>query len=173
MLIKGNHGTLTVLEEIDEVKFKGFVSNPYANLSINWFTVTTSFWSPPNSFTFKIVSGIPTGSGILGTGSSTVGFGVIEKFTTNSFDPTEYYSLIESPNLGAYNYVDDKIRIIETETISGSVLSPYISTQHYPDNRFTLDTYDVEVAISIRIVTGKRTDPDIVSVSIILILSST
>ncbi|MDB4617048.1 hypothetical protein OAE25_00115 [Verrucomicrobiales bacterium] len=91
---------------------------------------------------------IPTGSGILGTGSSTVGFGVIEKFTTSSYTPIEYYSLIESPNLGAYNYVDDKIRIIDTETISGSVLSPYISTQHYPDNRFTLDTNDIEIAIS-------------------------
>ncbi len=91
---------------------------------------------------------IPTGSGILGTGSSTVGFGVIETFTTSSYTPVEYYSLIESPNLGAYNYIDDKIRIIETETISGSVLSPYISTQHYPDNRFTLDTNDIEIAIS-------------------------
>ena len=91
---------------------------------------------------------VPTASFFLGTGSSTVSYGIITNFTTESYQPTEYYSLVEAPNLGAYNFVDDKIRIYDNPEASGSTLSPYVAIQQYPINRYTLDTNDVEVAIS-------------------------
>ena len=58
--------------------------------------------------------------------------------------------LIESPNLGAYNPVDDKIINKNQNEVSGSTLSPYVSIQDYsfPPNQYTLDVNDVEVAIS-------------------------
>ena len=93
---------------------------------------------------------VPTASFFLGTGSSTVSYGIITNFTGSSYQPTEYFALIESPNLGAYNPVDDKIINKNQNEVSGSTLSPYVSIQDYsfPPNQYTLDVNDVEVAIS-------------------------
>ncbi len=91
---------------------------------------------------------VPTASFFLGTGSTTVSYGIITNFTTESYQPTEYYSLIQSPNLGAYNPIDDKIRIYDNPEASGSTLSPYTTIQQYPNDRYTMDVNDVEVAIS-------------------------
>ena len=91
---------------------------------------------------------MPTASFFLGTGSTTVSYGIITNFTTESYQPTEYYSLVEAPNLGAYNIVDDKIRIFNSSEISGSTLTPYITTQDIPINRYTIDTNNIEIAIS-------------------------
>ena len=89
----------------------------------------------------------PTAS-FLGTGSSTVSYGLIKNFTTNSFEPENYYSLKVAPNMGAYNAVDDKIRITNNPITSGSTLSPYTSIQERLQNPYTLNTNNLEVAFS-------------------------
>lgn len=50
--------------------------------------------------------------------------------------------------MGAYNYVDDKIRISDNPITSGSTLSPYTSIQERLQNPYTLNTNNLEVAFS-------------------------
>ena len=89
----------------------------------------------------------PTAS-FLGTGSTTVSYGFIRNYTTSSYVPESYYSLKVAPNVGAYNYVDDKIRIYDNPITSGSTLSPYTSIQERLQNPYTLNTNNLEVAFS-------------------------
>lgn len=89
----------------------------------------------------------PTAS-FLGTGSTTVSYGFIRNYTTSSYVPESYYSLKVAPNIGAYNYVDDKIRIYDNPITSGSTLSPYTSIQERLQNQYTLNTNNLEVAFS-------------------------
>ena len=95
----------------------------------------------------------PTGS-FLGTGSSTVSYGFIYNFMTpsesisSSMSPEDRYELRVAPNIGAYNVVDDKIRIYDNQLTSGSTLSPYTSIQERLENPYTLNTNNLEVAFS-------------------------
>ena len=95
----------------------------------------------------------PTGS-FLGTGSSTVSYGLIYNFMTpsesisSSMSPEDRYELRVAPNIGAYNVVDDKIRIYDNQITSGSTLSPYTSIQERLENPYTLNTNNLEVAFS-------------------------
>jgi hypothetical protein len=56
--------------------------------------------------------------------------------------------LINSPNIGSFTQVNDKIRITELTSIPGDVLTPYISTQKPNDIRPTNDLNIVEISIS-------------------------
>jgi hypothetical protein len=93
----------------------------------------------------------PTGS-FLGTGSSTVNYGIITNFTTNSFVSESKIDLIQGPDMGAFTLNEDKIRVTNNEIVSGSTLSAYVSVQQnilsssYID--FTADLDVAQIAIS-------------------------
>ena len=88
----------------------------------------------------------PTSS-FLGTGSSTINYGIITNFTTNSFVSESKIDLIQGPDIGAFTLNEDKIRITNNETISGSTLSPYISVQQNTLSSSVIDyTADLDIA---------------------------
>lgn len=93
----------------------------------------------------------PTAS-FLGTGSSTVNYGTITNFTTNSFVSESKVDLIQGPDIGAYTLNENKVRITNNEIISGSTLSTYVSVQEnvlsssYID--FTADLDTAQIAVS-------------------------
>ena len=88
----------------------------------------------------------PTGS-FLGTGSSTVNYGIITNFTTNSFVSESKIDLIQGPDVGAFTLNEDKIRVTNNEIISGSTLSTYISVQENQVSSSYIDyTADLDIA---------------------------
>ena len=88
----------------------------------------------------------PTGS-FLGTGSSTVNYGVITNFTTNSFVSESKIDLIQGPDMGAFTLNEDKIKVTNNEIISGSTLSAYVSVQENVLSSSYIDyTADLDVA---------------------------
>ncbi len=89
----------------------------------------------------------PTGS-FLGTGSSTVNYGIITNFTTNSFISESHTDAIQGPDVGAFTVNDIKIKTLDQEIISGSTLSPYVSAQRPLYNSYTSDLDIAEISIS-------------------------
>ena len=88
----------------------------------------------------------PTGS-FLGTGSSTVNYGIITNFTTNSFVSESKIDLIQGPDVGAFTLNENKIRITNNEIISGSTLSAFVSVQENVLSSSIIDyTADLDVA---------------------------
>ncbi len=88
----------------------------------------------------------PTGS-FLGTGSSTVNYGVITNFTTNSFKSESKIDLIQGPDMGAFTLNENKIRVTNNEIISGSTLSAYVSVQENVLSSSHIDyTADLDIA---------------------------
>jgi len=89
----------------------------------------------------------PTAS-FLGTGSSTINYGIITNFSTESFTSEARVDLIQSADIGSYGQNDNKIRIQNSPLISGSILSPYITTQQPLIDGYTTDLDNLEIAIS-------------------------
>ena len=89
----------------------------------------------------------PTAS-FLGTGSSTVNYGIINNFTTNSFVSESRFDLIQGPDMGAFTLNEAKIRVENNPIASGSTLSPYVSVQQHLENGYTADLDIAEIAIS-------------------------
>jgi hypothetical protein len=89
----------------------------------------------------------PTAS-FLGTGSSTVNYGVITNFTTSSFVTHSNVDLIQGPDIGAFTLNEQKVRTVNYPNASGSTLSPYVSIQEQLVNSYTADLDIAEVAIS-------------------------
>jgi hypothetical protein len=88
----------------------------------------------------------PTAS-FLGTGSSTVNYGIITNFTTNSFVSESKIDLIQGPDMGAFTLNEDKIRVTNNEIISGSTLSAYVTVQENILSSSTIDyTADLDIA---------------------------
>jgi len=88
----------------------------------------------------------PTAS-FLGTGSSTVNYGIITNFTTNSFVSESKIDIIQGPDIGAFTPNENKIRITNNEIISGSTLSAYVSVQQNTLSSSRIDyTADLDVA---------------------------
>jgi len=104
----------------------------------------------------------PTGS-FLGTGSSTVNFGIINNFTTNSFKSESKIDAIQGPDNGGFALNENKVRILNNEIISGSTLSPYVSVQINQLSSSVIDyTPDLDIA-EIAISPQTSIDQDIVN----------
>jgi hypothetical protein len=89
----------------------------------------------------------PTAS-FLGTGSSTVNFGVITNFTASSFVTSSNVDLMQGPDVGAFTLNETKIRVENNPIASGSTLSPYVSVQQKLVDGYTADLDIAEIAIS-------------------------
>ena len=89
----------------------------------------------------------PTAS-FLGTGSSTVNYGIITNFTTSSFATHSNVDLVQGPDIGAFTLNEAKVRTQNYPYASGSTLSPYISIQEQIVNSYTADLDIAEIAIS-------------------------
>jgi hypothetical protein len=89
----------------------------------------------------------PTAS-FLGTGSSTVNYGIINNFTTNSFVSESRFDLIQGPDMGAFTLNEAKIKVENNPIASGSTLSPYVSVQQKLVDGYTADLDIAEIAIS-------------------------
>jgi hypothetical protein len=89
----------------------------------------------------------PTAS-FLGTGSSTVNFGVITNFTTSSFVTSSNVDLMQGPDVGAFTLNEAKIKVENNPIASGSTLSPYVSVQQKLIDGYTADLDIAEIAIS-------------------------
>jgi len=91
-------------------------------------------------------SSAPTSS-FLGTGSSTVNYGIITNLTANSFVSESKIDLIQGPDMGAFTLNEDKIRVTNNEIISGSTLSAYVSVQQNILSSSNIDfTADLDIA---------------------------
>jgi hypothetical protein len=133
--------------------FKDHIENP---LSISYLNNTGSY----NNLIFRL----PLGSELDNISSSTltpVHPSNIPSFYNGSVTSSEatllgnitYNTnieqyLINSPNIGSFTQVNDKIKITELTSIPGDVLTPYISTQKPNDIRPTNDLNIVEISIS-------------------------
>jgi len=104
-----------------------------------------------------ILSGSPTGiySGSFYSGSYYSGSTTYDLYTfsfginnSGSQGDTTYYALQSAPNVGAISPVDDKIRIIEQNLITGSTLSPFISITQPQLNPITPDFPYLDVSLS-------------------------
>jgi len=100
----------------------------------------------------------PTAS-FLGTGSSTVNYGNITNFTTNSFVTNSNVDIVQGPDIGAFTQNEIKIRSQQYPIASGSTLSPYISVQEQIRNPYTADLDIAEIAFS----TQNSIDNDIIN----------
>jgi hypothetical protein len=89
----------------------------------------------------------PTAS-FLGTGSSTVNFGVITNFSASSFVTSSNVDLMQGPDIGAFTLNEAKIKVENNPIASGSTLSPYISVQQKLVDGYTADLDIAEIAIS-------------------------
>ena len=89
----------------------------------------------------------PTGS-FLGTGSSTVNYGIITNFTTNSFVSESHIDSIEGPDVGSFTLNNIKIKNFNNKIISGSTLSPFVSNQQALYNNYTSNLDIAEISIS-------------------------
>ena len=89
----------------------------------------------------------PTAS-FLGTGSSTINYGVITNFTTSSFVTHSNVDLMQGPDIGAFTLNEQKVRIATYPYASGSTLSPYVSIQEPLTNNYTADLDIAEIAVS-------------------------
>jgi hypothetical protein len=89
----------------------------------------------------------PTAS-FLGTGSSTVNYGVITNFTTSSFVTFSNVDLMQGPDIGAFTLNEVKVRTQNYPYASGSTLSPYVSIQEQLVNSYTADLDVAEIAVS-------------------------
>jgi len=89
----------------------------------------------------------PTAS-FLGTGSSTINYGIITNFSTESFITYSNVDLMQGPDIGAYTLNEQKIRTETYPYLSGSTLSPYVSIQEQLINGYTADLDLAEIAIS-------------------------
>ena len=92
-------------------------------------------------------SDAPTAS-FLGTGSTTVSYGIIQNFSPFHFATHSQIDLVEGPDLGAFTHNEIKVRLQEYPVVSGSTLSPYISVQGPLINEYTTDLDIAEIAIS-------------------------
>jgi hypothetical protein len=92
-------------------------------------------------------SDAPTAS-FLGTGSTTVSYGIIQNFSPFHFATNSQIDLVEGPDLGAYTPNEVKVRFQDYPVISGSTLSPYVSVQGQIINDYTTDLDIAEIAIS-------------------------
>ena len=91
----------------------------------------------------------PTAS-FLGTGSSTVNYGVITNFSTSSFVTHSNVDLVQGPDIGAFTLNEAKVRTQDYPYASGSTLSPYISIQEQLLNGYTADLDIAEIGVSIQ-----------------------
>jgi len=89
----------------------------------------------------------PTAS-FLGTGSSTINYGIITNFTTESFVTYSNVDLMQGPDAGAFTLNEAKIRTENNPIVSGSTLSPYISVQQKLKNGYTADLDNIEISVS-------------------------
>ena len=92
-------------------------------------------------------SNAPTAS-FLGTGSTTVSYGIITNFSNASFEEENRTDLIQAADIGALVQNEIKVRPRNVSTISGSTLSPYVSIQDDSIDEYTADLDSLEVAIS-------------------------
>jgi hypothetical protein len=89
----------------------------------------------------------PTAS-FLGTGSTTINYGVITNFTTSSFVTYSNVDLVQGPDIGAFTLNESKIQSVTYPLASGSTLSPYVSIQEQLINGYTADLDIVEISVS-------------------------
>ena len=61
---------------------------------------------------------------------------------------TTYYALLNEPNVGAITAVNDKVRVVEQNIITGSTLSPFITITQPQLNPFTPDLPYIDVSLS-------------------------
>jgi hypothetical protein len=141
------------IDSIPIENFKDHILNP---LSISYLNNTGSY----NNLIFRL----PLGSELDNISSSilsSVHPSNIPSFYSSSITSSEatllgniIYNtnieqyLINSPNIGSFTQVNDKIKITELTPIPGDVLTPYISTQKPNDIRPTNDLNVVEISIS-------------------------
>ena len=67
---------------------------------------------------------------------------------SGSVGDTTYYALLNEPNVGAITTVNDKVRVVEQNIVTGSTLSPFITITQPQLNPFTPDLPYVDVSLS-------------------------
>lgn len=67
---------------------------------------------------------------------------------SGSAGDTTYYALLNEPNVGAITTVNDKVRIVPQNIVTGSTLSPFITITQPQLNPYTPDLPYVDVSLS-------------------------
>ena len=130
--------------------------------------VTSSFIIPYNPASYDInmygvytynltLSGSPSGiyngtyySGSYYSGSTSYHLFALSYGINNSGSAgdTTYYALLNEPNVGAITAVNDKVRVVTQNIVTGSTLSPFITITQPQLNPYTPDLPYVDVSLS-------------------------
>ena len=89
---------------------------------------------------------VPTASFV--SASVTSSRAIINNYLSSSYDINHETFLVNTPNVGNFTEIDEKVRIADPNLIPGDVLTPYISIQKPETFPYSTDLNVVEVAIS-------------------------
>lgn len=105
-----------------------------------------NFNSPSNGF---ITSVHPSPTSSFWTGTNAISYANNAGGLDNStLDINHETYLINTPNIGSFTEIDEKVRIATPNLVPGDVLTPYISIQKPEEYPYSTDLNVVEVAIS-------------------------
>ena len=105
-----------------------------------------NFNSPSNGF---ITSVHPSPTASFWTGTNAISYANNAGGLGNStLDINHETYLINTPNIGSFTEIDEKVRIATPNLVPGDVLTPYISIQKPEEYPYSTDLNVVEVAIS-------------------------
>jgi len=135
--------------------FKDHILNPR---SISYNSVTGSYnnliFRLPlgseldNLITSSLFSVHPAPTASFVSASVTSSQAIINNYLSSSYDINHETFLINTPNVGNFTEIDEKVRIADPNLIPGDVLTPYISIQKPEIYPYSTDLNVVEVAIS-------------------------
>ena len=101
-----------------------------------------------NLITSSLTSVHPAVTASFISASITSSKAIINNYLSSSYDINHETYLINTPNVGNFTEIDEKIRIAIPNLVPGDVLTPYISIQKPETYPITPDLNIVEVAIS-------------------------
>jgi hypothetical protein len=101
-----------------------------------------------NLITSSLTSVHPAVTASFISASITSSNAIINNFLSSSYDINYETYLINTPNVGNFTEIDEKVRIADPNLIPGDILTPYISIQKPEIYPYTPDLNVVEVAIS-------------------------
>lgn len=101
-----------------------------------------------NLITSSLTSVHPAITSSFISASVTSSRAIINNYLSSSYDINYETYLINTPNVGNFTEIDEKVRIADSNLIPGDILTPYISIQKPEIYPYTPDLNIVEVAIS-------------------------
>jgi hypothetical protein len=101
-----------------------------------------------NLVTSSISSIHPAPTASFVSASVTSSRAIVNNYLSSSYDINHETFLINTPNVGNFTEIDEKVRIADPNLVPGDVLTPYISIQKPEIYPYSTDLNVVEVAIS-------------------------